>query len=109
MKSLATIMLYFLASTAFASPFKGATLNENELRDLYNSQCNEFMVYSSSAKSAMPEKLVDILSQGEQLITAKVLSCTFKGTVFEFYLENHEGQWVMFDAESITIRSKGPR
>jgi archaellum component FlaF (FlaF/FlaG flagellin family) len=110
MKLLSTITLLFLASTASAVPFKGATLNEKEIRQLYNSQCNEFMVYSYSAKSAMPKKLVEILNQGEKLITAKVLSCTLKGTVFEFYLENQNGEWVMFDAESITIRSrKGPR
>lgn len=110
MKSVTTLVLCFVAVTASAVPFKGATLNENEIRDLFNSQCNEFMVYSSSAKSAMPKKLVEILNQGEKLITAKVLSCRLKGTVFEFYLENHDGQWVMFDAESVTIRSsKGAR
>ena len=109
MKTLVAIMLSLLTTAAYAEPFEGAKLSEKEIRALYNSHCSQFMVDSTSSKSAMPRKLEDILNQGERLITAKVLSCNLRGIVFEFYLEKSSGQWVMFDAESITISSKGPR
>jgi len=103
-RTILVLTLGCVAPTAYSLPFKGDTLPEMEIRQLYESQCKEFMVNSASSKSAMPEKLVKILSQGEKLITAKVLACELKGVVFEFYLTQKGNQWIMYDAESITIR-----
>ncbi len=98
--SLGFLFLHCFA--LFAVPFEGARLTEANIKSLHNGKCEEFSANSMSAKSAMPGKLIDIVSQ-ENFITVKILSCTIKQVTFEYYLILENNIWIMFDAESIVI------